>query len=129
MKKTNNTNQLLEIEWNVLKILWEKGVMSVKEVWTSLYPNAEKAYTTIQTYMDRMVDKHLLEKQKIGLVNFYHARVAQTDMVKKATDTLVSRVFNGSFGTLAAFLVDSDKLNNDDLQKIKKLIEQKEKEM
>ena len=51
------------------------------------------------------------------------------EMLKKATDTLVSRVFNGSFGSLAAFLVNSDKLTNKDLDKIKQLIDDKEKEV
>ena len=117
---------LSDIEWKIMRVLWKKGILSVKEVWSQLYPNGEKAYTTIQTYLDRMVDKNLLEKQKIGLVNFYRPTVDEATMVKHATDNLVSRVFNGSFGSLAAFLVDSNKLNNEDIQKIKEIIEKKE---
>lgn len=119
---------LSDLEWLIMQMLWEKGVMSVKEMWQALYPNGEKAYTTIQTYMDRMADKNLLSKQKIGLVNFYHALVDKKMVLKQATENLVSRAFNGSFFNLAAFLVDSPNLSNEELEKIKKLIKSKEDE-
>ena len=121
-----NLKSLSEIEWQIMTVLWEKGVLSVKDVWHAVYPNGEKAYTTVQTYMDRMVDKQLLKKQKIGLVNFYHPIVDKKTLMKKATDTLISRVFNGSFGSLAAFLVDSYNMSGEDLDKIKQLIEKSE---
>jgi BlaI family penicillinase repressor len=117
---------LSDLEWQIMQLLWDKGVMSVKEVWQTLYPNGEKAYTTIQTYLDRMTDKNLLNKQKIGLVNFYHAIVDKKSLLKHATENLVSRAFNGSFFSLAAFLVDSPNLSSDELEKIKELIKSKE---
>ena len=61
--KGKKSSVISEIEWKIMHILWEKGILSVKEVWTKIYPNGEKAYTTIQTYMDRMVDKNLLRKE------------------------------------------------------------------
>ncbi len=123
MKKSN---LLSEIEWRLMEILWEKGVLSVKDVWKAIYPNGEKAYTTVQTYLDRMVDKKLLKKEKIGMVNFYHPIVEKKDLMKQATASLVSKVFNGSFGSLAAFLVDSYNLSKNDLDKIKQIIKNRE---
>ncbi len=120
---------LSDLEWKIMQILWEKGVLSVKEIWQVLYPDGEKAYTTIQTYMDRMVDKDLLKKQKIGLVNFYHALVDKKTILKQATENLVTRAFNGSFLNLAAFLVNSPNLSKKDLQRIKELIKRKEEEV
>lgn len=117
---------LSDLEWQIMQLLWDKGVMSVKEMWQALYPNGEKAYTTIQTYMDRMTDKNLLSKQKIGLVNFYHAIVDKKSLLKHATENLVSRAFNGSFFNLAAFLVDSPNLSSEELEKITELIKSKE---
>lgn len=117
---------LSEIEWQIMEVLWEKGVLSVKEVLQAIYPNGEKAYTTIQTYMDRMVEKQLLKKQKIGLVNFYHSIVDKHKLLKQATENLVTKAFKGSFGSLAAFLVDSYELSNEDLDKIKQLIKKRE---
>ena len=117
---------LSDIEWRIMQVLWKKGVVSIKEVWQGLYPDGEKAYTTVQTYMERMIEKGLLHKEKIGLVNFYRALIDERTVVKQATEKFVFNTFNGSFGSLAAFLVDSDNLSFDDLERIKQLIEKKE---
>jgi len=124
-----NQIRLSELEWQIMQVLWEKGVLSVKEMWQKLFPDGEKAYTTIQTYMDRMVEKKLLNKQKIGMVNFYHPRVDKRTLLKLATENFVSRAFNGSFFSLAAFLVDSPNLSRQDLDRIKDLIKRKEEEV
>jgi len=124
-----NQAGLSDLEWQIMQALWEKGVLSVKEVLQKLFPKGEKAYTTVQTYMDRMVEKKLLNKQKIGLVNFYHPQVDKKTLLKQAMENLVSRAFNGSFFGLAAFLVDSPNLSKEELDKIKDLIRRKEQEV
>jgi predicted transcriptional regulator len=116
-----------EIEWEIFKSLWKKDKISVKEVWQEIYPNGEKAYTTIQTYMDRMVIKGFLQKEKIGLVNFYSPLISEKKALQQATNTFVQRAFNGSFGLLAQFLVDSSNLSIEDIDKIKKLIAKRER--
>lgn len=116
---------LSDIEWKIMGALWRKGVLSIKEVWKEIYPQKEKAYTTVQTYMDRMTEKKLLHKEKIGMVNFYRPLIDEKTLIKQATEKFVSNTFNGSFGSMAAFLVDSYKLSSQDLDKIKKLIEEK----
>lgn len=117
---------LSDLEWQIMQILWERGVMSIKEVWQALFPDGSKAYTTIQTYMERMTSKRLLKKQKIGMVNFYHAGLNKRTLLKQATENLVSKAFDGSFFSLAAFLVDSPNLSGEELEKIKELIKSKE---
>ncbi len=117
---------LSEIEWSVLKIVWQRNKASVKDVWQELYPNGEKAYTTIQTYMDRLVKKKVLRKEKIGLVNSYQPALTEREALEQATESFVGRAFNGSFGLLAQFLVDSRNLSKEDLEKIKELIRKRE---
>ena len=119
---------LSEIEWKLMGALWKKGIMSVKEVWQEVYPNGEKAYTTVQTYLDRMVEKKLLRKEKIGLVNFYQPVVSEKAAKRHEIEQFVSRAFNGSFGSLAAFLVNSENLSDEDLNEIKQLITKREQE-
>ena len=119
--------KLTPVEWEIMESVWELGNRTTaRDVFNHIYPNGEKAYTTIQTYMDRMADKNLLSKQKIGLVNFYHAQENKKTVLKHATENLVSRAFNGSFFSLAAYLVDSPNLSSEELEKIKELIKSKE---
>lgn len=124
----NQPNMLSDIEWKIMKAVWDKGEAPVKEIWQIAFPEQEKAYTTIQTYMDRMVDKGLLKKRKLGLVNFYTAQMEESTLTKKATDNLAKRVFDGKVGRLAAFLMKSYDISDKELEEIKKLINEKEKE-
>ena len=122
MKKSNLFS---DKEWIIMKAVWQKQQVTVKEVWMQIYPNQEKAYTTVQTYMDRLVEKGVLKKEKMGLVNFYQTLITEEQALDKATENLVSRAFNGSFGLLAAFLIDSQRLDPSDLKKIKTLLQEK----
>ena len=74
---------LTKFEWEIMKQVWKKGRATVREVHEALAPTQSRAYTTIQTYMERLVDKKYLSKKKIGLVNFYSAKVKETDTLRR----------------------------------------------
>ena len=100
---------------------------TVREIHQHLYPKGEKAYTTVQTTTNILVEKGFLRKEKIGMVNFYFPIISRQEFAKQETRTLVSRTFQGSFGNLANYLVDSGELSENELQKLKELISNKEK--
>ena len=100
--------------------------MTVREVHEALYPNGEKAYTTVQTIMNILTDKGVLSRQKIGPVNVYSPALSREDAARDETQSLVSRMFEGSFGALATYLVNSDTLSREELDELKSLIDKKE---
>ncbi len=114
-------SELMDCIWKMPKRI------TVREVHNRLFPNGEKAYTTVQTMMNILVDKSFLRKQKIGMVNFYSARVSREQAMKNETRSLVASIFRGSFGALATHLVKSGELTSAELDEIKQLIEQQEK--
>jgi len=119
---------LTRLEWEIMKQVWKNGKTTVRDVHETLADSQPRAYTTIQTYMERLVDKKFLSKEKIGLVNFYSAKIKENDTLKRETNHFVKRAFDGSFSKLAAFLFDTQDFNEEDLKKIKYLIEEKERE-
>jgi len=123
-------NKLTPAEWEIMEAIWEfgKGV-SIREVLDNAFSNGEKAYTTIQTIMNILVKKKMLTTQKIGLVNFYTPTTSKDEMIGKEMNTFVSRVFNGSLPSLANYLINSDTITKDEIDEIKQLISEKEKEL
>ncbi len=119
---------LSDSEWEIMSIVWRKGKATVREVWQILYPDAEKAYTTVQTVMERLVKKGVLQKDKIGLVNFYSPVISKQEAAHQITRKLANRLFGGSFGSLAAYLIGSGDLTQEEIRLIKEMIQQKEKE-
>ena len=64
--------KLTPLEWEVMDLIWEQQrEVAVREILMQGYPNGQKAYTTIQTVMNHLVEKGYLRKKKLGLVNFY----------------------------------------------------------
>ena len=124
MKKIN---ALSDMEWEIIKVIWEKEETTVRDVWETAFAGRDKAYTTIQTYMERMIEKKILTRKKVGPVNVYSSRVKKQNLMKQATDNLVARVFNGSFGQMAAFLVGSYGLSEKDIDEMKRMVGKEEK--
>jgi len=61
------------------------------------------------------------------MVSFFTLAVSREEAAGRETRSVVGRIFNGSFGSLAAFLVDSGELSRQDLDQLKQMIEEKEK--
>lgn len=119
---------LSEFEWQIMKIIWQKSKASVREVHDIILENQEKAYTTVQTYMERLVIKNLLQKEKVGAINFYTPKISEAEIRKNETRSLMKKVFDGSFSKMAAFLFDVDDVSEQDLEKIKSLLKENKDE-
>ena len=125
MKKNK---KLAESEWRIMDAIWTFAKPStVRDIHQHLYPEGQKAYTTVQTITNILVEKGFLRKEKIGMVNFYFPTLSRQEFAKDETKTLVSRTFQGSFGNLANYLVDSGELSESDLKQLKELIAKKER--
>ncbi len=121
--------KLAEAEWEIMEGIWNHGgQVTVREIQDALYPKSEKAYTTTQTIMNILVAKGFLKRKKIGMVNFYTPKVSRGLAAQHEARTLASRIFNGSMGAFATYLVDSGELTPEELQKLKDLIAAKERE-
>ncbi len=118
---------LSEVEWKILSSLWDNSEMTVKEVQESIQDLRDKAYTTIQTYMERMVKYKYLKKRKRGSVNFYYPVIDRDSILKQETTSFLSKIFNGSVSNLAAFLLSTDNISKEDLKKLKSVLAEEEK--
>ena len=118
---------LSEVEWKILSSLWDNSEMTVKEVQESIQNLRDKAYTTIQTYMERMVKYKYLKKRKRGSVNFYYPVIDRDSILKQETTSFLSKIFNGSVSNLAAFLLSTDNISKEDLKKLKSVLAEEEK--
>ncbi len=126
MKKRKN--KLAEAEWEVMDAVWDLGrPVTVRQVHQYRYGDGRKAYTTVQTTMNILVDKGYLSREKIGMVNLYRAKFTRQQAARNETRNLVSRIFDGSFGALAHYLVESGELSAEELAELKALIEKREK--
>jgi predicted transcriptional regulator len=119
--------KLSALEWEIMQVIWQLGGRpSVRQVWQQAYPNREKAYTTVQTVMNNLEEKGYLKKEKIGLVNFYQPVKRRDELLGRETSHFVKKLFDGSAVSMVNYLIDSQILNREEIDALKKLIEEKE---
>ena len=126
----SGTNKLTPVEWEIMGAIWKLGGSpSIRDVLELAFPNGEKAYTTVQTVMNILEKKGLLKRKKHGLVNFYKPIKNRDQMINSEMSQLVSRMFSGSIPAVANYLINSGDLSLKEIEKIKKLLNEKEAEL
>ena len=119
--------ELSAAEWELMAVIWEaEGPVTVREVLDAAYPNDEKAYTTVQTLMNILVDKGVLRRRKVGPVNVYTAAVRRERVLDSSMSTVADRMFRGSFGAMASFLVSSRKLSDTDIASLRRMLDEQD---
>lgn len=96
------------LESEILNAVWtmeENGVnskdISVSEVLSEINNNGNvRAYTTVKTVMDRLVDKNLLKRQKSGKKFCYKSVESREKMAASAINKLANQFFNNDIRSL-----------------------------
>jgi predicted transcriptional regulator len=73
-----------ELQAKVMAAVWKLGEASVEDVRSSQPPKARSAYTTLQTVMNRLVDRGLLSRERRGKAFVYRARYMESEHLARA---------------------------------------------
>ena len=109
-------------ELEVLRILWDRGPSTVREV-LEILPK-ERAYTSLMSLMNVMAEKELLTREPEGRAYRYTARLQPEQTEGKILGTVLERVFDGSASALIARLLEQSRPSATELDEIHSLIEQ-----
>jgi BlaI family transcriptional regulator, penicillinase repressor len=122
-KKTVPTDQELEI----LKVVWQRGEATVREVFRDLSAQRKIAYTTVLTMMGILEQKGHLKKTAGERAYIYKPTKPQEQVVGSMVNEFVHRVFNGSARPLLVHLVEDPDIRPDELAEIEKLLKDRRK--
>ncbi|MGH9679704.1 MAG: BlaI/MecI/CopY family transcriptional regulator [Candidatus Acidiferrales bacterium] len=95
---------LAPLELECLSALWPMGEGSVREIHRQLAAARPRAYTTIMTIMDRLTQKGIVTRRKVGRAFRYQANLSAEQAREKAVEKIVAGFFEGSTAALAAHL-------------------------
>lgn len=116
---------LTEGELRLMEVLWRKGQATVAEV-TAELPPPPIAYNSVLTTMRILEQKGYVDHEEAGRAFVYRPLVAREDAAQNAVGHVLSRFFENSAGSLALRLIESERPSNDELSRLKALIEQYE---
>jgi BlaI family penicillinase repressor len=106
-------------ELEILKILWDQGPTSVKEVHRRLAPGGDLAYNTVQTLMRIMEEKKgLIDHHVEGRTFIYTPRFTRDE----STARFLDRVFDGAAAQLVQSLLRTEHIALEELDRMQSLI-------
>ena len=114
-------------ELDILTILWDDGPSSVRDVHRQLTEARDVLYTTTLKTMQVMLKKGLLLRDDSERAHIYRAAIEQSDVEKTLLGGIASSLFSGSTAQLVISALGHDKPSPDELDEIRKLIDQLEK--
>lgn len=106
-------------EMEMMGMLWREGAVTLAEAHQRL--GKPIGYTTVQTRLNRLVDKGLVRRSRQRPAR-YEAAVSQDAISANHLDALLERVTDGNVLPLVAHLVNERSLSAEDLHEIKELI-------
>ncbi|PLW82515.1 hypothetical protein CWI75_12250 [Kineobactrum sediminis] len=116
---TNSTpglSSLGDLEIAVLEFVWRTPEASVKQVHAELGVERGLALNTIQSTLDRLFRKQLLNREKISYAFHYSARVPREKLLAGLINEVLQRFENDKVSSLAAFVEVAEQLDGDALQ-------------
>lgn len=125
--QSNDHLKPTDSELEILNILWEKGACTVREVHEVLEKSKDSGYTTTLKLMQIMHDKNLLKRDATNKSHVYTANVSQEKTQGQLVKRMIENVFNGSASQLVMQALGHHKSSNDELQEIKRYLEEIEK--
>lgn len=130
MAKNQIPTKLGDLEADIMSAVWEKGEATVQDVKDALEPKRPLAYTTVMTVMTRLAEKGLLNRHKVGRAYVYTPASTQEKMAGSMLRSLVGRLYDGAAGKAFAHLLETeDGVDEDELDRLEKLIQAKRKDI
>lgn len=123
MKSLKPTKSELEI----LTLLWKNGPSSVRLINEELNNDKETVYTTTLKLLQIMFEKGLVRRTKEGRSHIYSAAVDEASAKNQLIDKFLDSAFGGSAGNLVLHLLDKKNISDGEIQKIKNIISDLEK--
>lgn len=111
-------------ELEVLKVLWDFGPCTVRQVMNHLHDQQRRvAYTTVLTFLSRLEQKDYVASDKSDLAYVYRATIEREDVTQSRLRSLVEQLYDGAAGALVLHLVQNERLSKAELDELRQLIE------
>jgi predicted transcriptional regulator len=112
-----------DAELAILRVLWQRGPSTVRQVHEALSGTRQAAYTTSLKLLQIMTEKGLVERDERDRTHVYRARFGEEQTQRQLVRDLVDRAFGGSASKLVLQALASRRASPEELRDIRKAID------
>jgi BlaI family transcriptional regulator, penicillinase repressor len=125
MKRTTPLPRPTEGELELLRILWERGPSTVRDLHQEINETRPLGYTSVLKLLQIMTEKGLVEREESGKAHIYHPAATQNETQDQLLRDISQRLFAGSAAQLALHALALEPVNDQELEALRNLIELK----
>ena len=112
-----------DAELRILRVLWNRGPSTVRDVHDVLAAERPAAYTTTLKFLQIMLDKGLVTRDESSRTHVYSASVAEGQAQRTATADLIGRMFGGSAAALMQQALSVTPSSREELRRIREMLD------
>ena len=117
--------QLTKAEEQIMQVLWDLKVASVKDVIAEL-PTPKPAYNTVSTIIRILETKEFVDHKAKGRGYVYFPLIEKDVYSNQTLHKVMDGYFEGSFKSMVSFFVKKNDMDTSELESILKEINKKE---
>jgi BlaI family penicillinase repressor len=114
---------ITDAEWDVMKVLWDKGEAGAQEVTQALVVERNWRPQTVKTLLNRLVKKGAVAYAEEGRRFIYRPKVSRDAVIKAESRSFLSRVFDGAVTPALVHFLKLGNLSKADIEELKKTLD------
>ena len=116
-----------EAELAILRVLWDRGPSTVRDVTEALQDTRGTGYTTALKLLQIMTDKGLVQRDETSRAHAYEAVASAETTQRQLVSDLLERAFGGSARQLVLQALSAKRASRDELTEIRRMLDEFEK--
>lgn len=112
-----------DAELAILRVLWDRGPSTVRQVHDVIANGRPLAYTTTLKLLQIMMEKALVTRTAQDRTHVYAARLGRDEAQRLLVGDLLDRAFGGSAATLVMQALATGRASDEDLKEIRRLLD------
>ena len=120
----HKTSKPTDRELTILRILWDQGPSTVREVNEVMTKDRDTGYTTTLKLMQIMAEKGLLIRDESQRQHVYRPAITEEKTQKQLVGDLLERAFSGSAEKLVMRALSAKKVSVKELKRIRKMLDE-----
>ena len=120
----SKTPRPTDAELAILRVLWQLGPSTVRQVHEVMSRERPTAYTTALKLLQIMTEKGLVRRDETDRTHVYHARLSEEQTQRQLIRDLLDRAFGGSSSKLVLQALATKRASSDELAEIRRMLEQ-----
>jgi predicted transcriptional regulator len=113
-------------ELQLLRVLWQRGGATVREVWEEL--GGKGSYTTVLKQFQVMLEKGFVKRDERDRAHIFRAAVPQEKVKRSAVKRLLDSLFEGSAAQLVTGALSAKRVSSEERAEIRKMLDELDQE-